>query len=145
MNTLRPRSSDYTNGCTVLRSMKTTTKIVIGTVLLLGVTAIILPNFLTPRICSSQSACVGCLELVQLAKTRWAETYHKGPLDRPTEFDLFSKSNSVLLSKGTPYQPSTFEHFPACPAGSNILIGAMNEEPRCTSGDPGHCLHPKND
>ena len=122
-----------------------TTKIIIGSVLLLGFVAIMLPNFLTPRFCISQSACVASLKLVQVAKTRWAEIYHKGPLDTPKEVDLFSKSNSVLFSKGTPYEPHAFEHMPGCPAGSNIVIGTINEEPRCSSGWPDHSLHPKND
>ena len=95
--------------------------------------AIVIPNFLPPRSVSAQNACVANLRLIQDAKSRWAEVYHKAPEDRPTESDLFYESNSI----------AAFRRIPDCPAGGTYVIGAVNEEPKCSTGSVAHSLHPE--
>jgi hypothetical protein len=115
---------------------------VIGGLILLLAAAAIVPNILPPRDTTPQSACVNNLRVVYVAKVRWAEIYGKSAMDIPTENDLFSEASSTAFSNGTDYPPGAFRLMPSCPVGGVILIGAMNELPRCSTGFASHSLPP---
>ena len=122
--------------------MSRTAQIIVAVLVIVVLAAIAIQNFLPARMVSAQNACVNNLRVIQVAKSRWAEVYHRGPTDRPTESDLFCESNSVAFSKGTDYPPAAFTRMPACPARGTYIIGAINEEPRCSTGLATHSLHP---
>jgi hypothetical protein len=123
--------------------MSKTWRIIVAVLVIVVLAAVTIPNFVRPRIDSAQNACVNSLRVIQVAKSRWAEIYHKGPADTPTESDLFCESNSIAFSKGTVYTPGAFTRMPYCPAGGTLIIGAINEEPRCSTGWASHSLHPQ--
>ena len=118
-------------------------QMIVAAFVILVLAAIAIPNLLSPRMSMAQNACVNNLRWIQIAKNRWAEVYHRSPTDRPTESDLFSESNSIALSNGTAYPGDAFKRMPACPAGGTYIIGAINEEPRCSTGSAAHSLHPE--
>lgn len=117
---------------------KTALIVLVAAVLLL--LAIAIPNFVPARVTAAQNACVNNLEIIQLAKEKWAETYHKLPTDTPAELDLFNETNSARFSAGTRYSAYVFSQVPECPARGTYIIGAVNEEPRCSTGYPEHSL-----
>jgi len=122
--------------------MSKTGRLIVAALVIVVLGSMAIPNFLRPRTISAQNACVNNLRVIQVAKDRWAELHHKSPGDRPTESDLFCESNSIAFSKGTEYPPAAFIRMPACPAGGTLIIGAINEEPRCSTGLASHSLHP---
>ena len=118
-------------------------KVGIAALVMVVLVVIAIPNFLPPRLTASQNVCFSNLQVIQVAKKRWAEIYEKSATDTPTELDLFSESNAVAFSRGTKYSPAAFTRMPACPAGGVLTIGTMSEEPTCSSGFDGHSVHPK--
>ncbi|HZQ47758.1 MAG TPA: hypothetical protein VFC07_12140 [Verrucomicrobiae bacterium] len=113
------------------------------TVIVFVVAVVAVPNFIRPRMFVSTNACVNNLHWIQEAKRLWAEKNHKNPTNVPTMTDLFNEKNDLEFSKGTNYLSGVFKFPPRCPDGGNYILGAVNEEPKCSIGPPQHTLHPK--
>jgi hypothetical protein len=114
-----------------------------GALSVLLLVAIAVPNFVKSRGHMSQNACVNNLKCIQEAKRRWAEINHKSPTDVPTMADIFNEKNDLEFSKGTDYPPGAFKTPLTCPAGGTYILGAVNEEVKCSIGPPQHTLHPE--
>ena len=89
--------------------------------------AIIIPNFVRARVTSCPSACVANLKQIEGAKATWQLEAHKGPMDTPTDADLFGLTAYI-------------REKPCCPAEGTYVVGAVGEKPRCSVGGPGHSL-----
>lgn len=125
-----------------LRRSRMVVRILFAAVIfLLG--TVVLPNVMRTRAHVSENACVNNLRWIQEAKRRWAEVNHKNPTDVPTMADLFNEKADLEFRKGTNYPPGVFKIAPTCPAGGTYIVGAMNEEPKCSIGPPQHTLHPQ--
>jgi len=115
-------------------SKKATTAIAL-VIFLLVITAVVLSNFIPPRV-RSAAPCVNRLMQISGAKEQWALEYGKTTNDVPTWTDLY------------PYLSSSFTNSwftnnkPVCPEGGVYILGRVGELPTCSIGGSGHS-HPR--
>ena len=95
-------------------------------ILALGV-LLALPNFVKARANSSKNACVANLKQIQGAKETWATENHKTLTAAPRKSDLFGRDRYIRTT-------------PICPMNGIYHLGAVNEDPICSWGGPGHSL-----
>jgi len=95
-----------------------------ATVVVAGVFAAVLPNFIRVRTTSSAAPCV--IHLMQLdgAKQQWALEYRKTTNDVPTLEELPPYLKAVVV----------------CPQGGTYMLGRVGEPPRCSVGGPSHTM-----
>jgi len=75
------------------------------------------------------SLCEANLRMIQAAKAEWAREFKKSGIDVPLGSDLYGPTKDIRAE-------------PVCPAGGTYRLGAVQEDPTCSYGQPGHRLSP---
>ena len=85
---------------------------------LVGLLALVIPNFIRARTTSARNACVNNLRQLDGAKEQWRLENHKTTNDVPAWEDIL------------PY----LKDRPACPQGGTYVLGRAGDLPRCSFG-----------
>lgn len=98
--------------------------ILVAALVLGGILAAVLPNFIRVRSTSSTAPCVNHLMQLDGAKQQWALEYRKTTNDVPTLEELRPYLKAMVV----------------CPQGGTYLPGRVGEPTRCSIGGPSHTM-----
>jgi competence protein ComGC/general secretion pathway protein G len=106
----------------------TVIEIVIVIVVVAGLVAVAVPNYLAAKAAAQKNACILNLKNIIEAKKAWALTYSEPPNATPTDSDLVGNASNAVTGVSSGF----LKYFPDCPAGGKYTVGDLNTLPKCS-------------